>query len=284
MTSAEKIKDAFPHPTIDPIIGQPGYETIKPMHQKLNANAAYFVSHLGNERLSLLFLTVTPAVYNTLSANVFIPPVNPGPVAQYPPGATQFQIQAVNALHATNTRLFKQYNATDRALKQQLLGCVDDMFVNALSDTHIGYANVSTLDLLTHLYTAYAKITDGNLEDKKETMGAAYDVNLPIKTLFKRIEDDVQFAAAGNTPFTAAQVVSIAFRIIQKTGMFTDDCKIWKRLPAIQKTWAQLKIDFSLAHSKLRESQQTNRTGGDAGDAAGNGDGYCQSCQRNLSR
>ena len=120
MTSTEKTKDSFPHPTIDPIIGQPGYETIKPMHQKLNANAASVVSHLGNGRLGLLFLTVTPAVYNTLSANVFIPPVNPVPVAHYPLVATQFQIQAVNAIHVTNTRLFKQYDATDCALKQQL--------------------------------------------------------------------------------------------------------------------------------------------------------------------
>ena len=165
-------------------------------------------------------------------------------MAHYPPGATQFQIQAVNTILATNTRLFKQYDATNRALKQQLLVCVDDMFVNALSDTHVGYANASTLDLLSHLYISYAKITDGDLEDNKETMGAAYDVNLPIETLFKRIEEGIQFAAAGSTPFTAVQVISIAFRIIQKTGMFTDDYKIWKRLPAIQKTWAQLKINF----------------------------------------
>ena len=105
MTSVEKIKDAFPHPTIEPIIGQPGYDTIKPMHQKLNANAASIVSHLGNGRLGLLFLTVTNAVFTTLSATPFIPPTNPGPTPFYPPGATQFQIQAVNAVHATNTRI-----------------------------------------------------------------------------------------------------------------------------------------------------------------------------------
>jgi len=55
MTSVEKIKDAFPHPTIEPIIGQPAYDTIKTMHQKLNTNAASIVSHLGNGRLGLLF-------------------------------------------------------------------------------------------------------------------------------------------------------------------------------------------------------------------------------------
>jgi len=107
----------------------------------------------------------------------------------------------------------------------------------------------------------YAKITDYNLEENKEEMAANYDVNLPTEKFFKRIEECVQHAAAGNTPFTAAKVVSTAFRTIQKTGMFTDECKIWKHLPTAEKTWAQLKIDFTLAHSEIRESQQTTRGG-----------------------
>ena len=262
MTTVDKIKDSFPHPTIDPIVGQPGYETIKPVHQKLNANAASIVSHLGNGRLGLLYLTVQPTVFATLSAVAFIPPTNPGPQALYPPGATQYQIQAVNAAHTTAQRLFAQYDSTDRALKQQLLGAVDDMFVSSLADPHVGYANVTTLQLLQHLYDTYAKITDGDLEENKEAMAAAYDVNLPIETLYKRIEDCVQYAAAANTPFTAAQVVSTAFRVIQKTGMFTDDCKIWKRRTPLTKTWAQLKVDFTIAHNELRESQQTTRSAG----------------------
>ena len=46
MPTVEKIKDDFPHLTIEPIVGKPGYETIKPMHQKLNANAASIVSNI----------------------------------------------------------------------------------------------------------------------------------------------------------------------------------------------------------------------------------------------
>ena len=42
------------------------------------------------------------------------------------------------------------------------------MFINALCDPHVGYANVTTLQLLTHLYDTYAKITAGDLEENKE--------------------------------------------------------------------------------------------------------------------
>ena len=159
---------------------------------------------------------------------MFVPPANPGPNPEIPAGATQFQIQAATSLYNQSTNDFKQYNATDRALKQQLMGAVDDMFVNILSDIHVGYANVTTLQLLTHLYNTHANITDGGLEDNKDVMAAPYDVNLPIETLYKRIKESAQYAAAANTPFTTAQVVSTAFRVIQKTGMFVDDCKAWK--------------------------------------------------------
>ena len=118
-------------------------------------------------------------------------PVNPSPSLVIPPGATQFQIQAATLVYNQSTKDFKQYDATDRALKQQLLGAVDDMFVNVLSDTHVGYAKITTLQLLTHLYNTYANITEGGLEDNKDAMAAPYDVNLPIEMLYKRIEESV---------------------------------------------------------------------------------------------
>ena len=84
MTSAvDKVKDSFPFLSVEPIIGQPTYDSIRELNKKLNANAASVYSHLGNGKLGLLYLTVTPEVYNTL---------------------TQFQIQAAEKLHEEKTR------------------------------------------------------------------------------------------------------------------------------------------------------------------------------------
>ena len=89
MTSLiEKIVDGFPFPTIDPIIGTPDYESIADIHLKLNSNAASVQSNLGCGTIGLLFLTVLPAVYATLSATAFVPPVNPGPKSSIPTGST----------------------------------------------------------------------------------------------------------------------------------------------------------------------------------------------------
>ena len=87
-SSIEKIVDRFPFPMIDPIIGTPDYDTIADIHLKLNSNAASLQSNLGCGTLGLLFLTVSPAVYTTLSTTAFVLPVNPIPKPSIPTGST----------------------------------------------------------------------------------------------------------------------------------------------------------------------------------------------------
>ena len=270
--STEKIRDSFPFLTVEPIVGEPTYESVKALHQKLNTNAASVRSHLGNGRLGLLYLTVTPEVYNTLSEVEFVPPQNPGPTVQYPDNATQYQIQAANKTHETATKLFNEYDACDRALKQLLIGAVDDIFINALCDRHVGYANVSTLNLLTHLYNTYGKITEVDLNRNQELMSEAFDPNLPIESFFRRIEECVEFAAAGNTPFSPQQVVTQAFYNIQRSGLFTDDVREWRRLPQPVKRWERFKTHFARAYHELKEATSTTKTAGYTGNNAMQGD------------
>ena len=268
MTSTDRIIEGFAHPTITPIVGQPCYETIMPLKLSLSTNAASVNSHLGDGLLGLLWLTVTDAVFNTLSLIPFIPPLNPGPIPIIPAGATQFQITALTDTHKRETVIFQEFNNTDKALKQQLLGAVDDMFTRALKNRYIGYANVTTKQLLAHLFSTYGNITSGDLRQNDIKMNTAYDVNMPIETLFDQVEDGMEYAAAGNNPKTPEQIVMTGQQLITETGMFTDDIKMWKRLPNADKTWVRFKTDFSLAHQELRENAAAGSFSGQANSAA----------------
>ena len=57
-------------------------------------------------------------------------------------------------------------------------------------------------------------------------MNTAYDVNLPIEVLFDQVEDGMDYADAGNHPFTPEQIVMTGQQLIQETGMFADDLKL----------------------------------------------------------
>ena len=51
----------------------------------------------------------------------------------------------------------------------------------------------------------------------------------------------------------------IAFTLIFRTGLFHDACHDWKRQAADENTWDQFKVDFTVAHQEIRESQTTSQ-------------------------
>ena len=157
MSSAlDKVVELFPHPTVQPIVGQPSYESIAELELKLNTNAASVHSNRGDGKLGLLFLTVKPAVYNTQSMVPFNPPTNPGQNPTIAAGSTGPQISEIRRQHKELMEEFNQYLQTDRALKGILIAAVDEAYIRSLRDKYIGYANVTTLDMLTHIYATYA--------------------------------------------------------------------------------------------------------------------------------
>ena len=134
-STVEKLIENIRFPTILPIIGKPNYKTIA----GVNANSASFQSNLGDGQLGLLFLTVSTAVYNTLSVTAFIPLINPGATAII----TAVIIANENRSFTDATALFKQYYSANKSLKQMIIGAVDEMFVRTLQTKYVGYLNVS---------------------------------------------------------------------------------------------------------------------------------------------
>ena len=128
-SSIENIVDEFTFPTIDPIIGTPDYESIADIHLKLSSNSALFQFNLGCGTLGLLLLTVSPAVYSTLSYIVFVPPVNPGPEPNIPDGATGDTITNLQYHHRVAINIFTEYKNTNKDLCQILLASSDELYV-----------------------------------------------------------------------------------------------------------------------------------------------------------
>jgi hypothetical protein len=260
-TDAEKVVDGFPHPTIAPNNGVPNYETISTLNLQLNANAASVQSNLGDGLLGFLYLTITPAEYNALSATELFPPENPGASPNVPYAATDSQVATLIREHKTETQLFKEYIATDKALKQQVIAAVDSMYLKTLRNRITGLATVTTLEMLTHLYTSYGRLTPADLQDNDTCFRKPYDPNQPIEALFDQIEDAVSLADAAQAPYSAAQIVAIAYTLVFATGMLPEACREWRRNPA-KYSWPNFKTFFAEGHQDLRDSQLTSKQSG----------------------
>jgi hypothetical protein len=223
----------------------------------MNENCISIHCNLGNGQLGHLGITVNAAVYGTLSVLPFVPPINPGATPTFPANAQGPQIENVRHIFQEEQAIFNTYQNVQKAISALMIGAVDPIYFQALSLPLVGLATRTPLEKFAHLYEAYANITPADVQTNDAHMKADYDVNLPIESFFRQIEMAIDYASAGNTPYTPAQVLTIAYQIIFQTGIFADDCRNWKRQPVAYKTWPQFKIDFTRAHQEYRESQVT---------------------------
>ena len=69
-------------------------------------------------------------------------------------------------------------------------------------------------------------------------------------------------------PYTPAQILSMAFNNVRKSGLYTEDCREWDRKPTNTKTWATFKIHFARAFKEVRKSSETSQTGGYAANVS----------------
>jgi hypothetical protein len=126
----------------------------------------------------------------------------------------------------------------------------------------VGYANLTLLQLLTHILTYYNMIAPTELTQNYERLNTPYDPNIPIETLFQKIQDARAFEVAGGHPYSAAMILNVAYTLVLNTGLFHDACCVWKSRAIAGKTWAQYKLDFTTAHCEFRLTNQTAQQSG----------------------
>ena len=131
-------------------------------------------------------------------------------------------------------------------LKGQIIDTIGDTYLCELRNKYYtGYLGVTTRDILDHLIGQYGKITAADLEANKSRMNEPIDITHTIALFFKRIDDCIQYANAGEVPLTPEQILQTAYHAVSTCGHYNDTCKIWRKKPAVAKTWALFKPYFA---------------------------------------
>jgi hypothetical protein len=160
------------------------------------------------------------------------------------------------------TQVYRTYHNVDQAIKKLIIESFDDAYLNALSDEIVGYANCTSLQLLTHLLTYYAMIAPTELTQNYERLNMPYDPKQPIKMIFQKIKDARAFAVAGGQPYGAVMIVNVAYTLVFNTGLFPNACRAWQSRAIAVKTWAQFKLYFATTHREFRLTNQTAQQSG----------------------
>jgi hypothetical protein len=209
-SSPDELIAGFPHSSLPKVTGEPTFEDLKVIRRLLNTNAMSVASYEDRGRYGHVGIIMTNEEYFAIAVDVFTVPANPGPSAAVVAGMTAAVIAETTRLHREATQVYRTYHNVDKAIKKLIIESFDDAYLNALSDEIVGYANCTSLKLLTHLSTYYAMIAPTELTQNYERLNTPYDPDLPIESLFQQIQDARDFAVAGGQPYGAAMIVNVA--------------------------------------------------------------------------
>jgi hypothetical protein len=129
------------------------------------------------------------------------------------------------------------------------------MYIEILNDELVGFAITTSRDLFDHLFLSYGSITAVDIEQNFENIRKAWDPEQPVETLFKHIQDCVDFAEAGRVAIGAAQKLSSAYSKIFKSGKLNSVCRIRDEKMEADKTWNNSKIHFAADYPQHRQMQ-----------------------------
>ena len=258
-SSSAKDIAALPVVTLTPIttnLAPPTYATIKIAQTELNSNAASIASTGGDGVHGHLALTITPEQYTAISVgNIpFIAPVNPPQVLDHGANPTQYTIAEDIRLHKEAKETFRTYHDVDKALRNQLIVAVHPTYIRALRDDTLGFANVTCLQMLTHLWTRYGDIKQDELEDNLKRMVTPWHPPTPIEEMFSQLEDGIIFATAGGEPPSAQAVIRMGYNLVEATGLFDRDCRAWRDLAPALKMMAAFQTHFQRADQDRRRT------------------------------
>jgi hypothetical protein len=193
-STVEDVLESFPHPILPTVEDEPDYQTIHAIRKFLQENSRAIDTHLGGGTLGHLGLIISDAAYSNIALltaeapTFWVTPNAPGRAPAETDG-TAAQLSAARHVWEEDVQTYRTCISVQKALKKQIIGVFDPMYLDILNDNMVGYANISARDILDHLLETYGNITSVDLEINFEHMRRAWDPQQPVETLFKQIQE-----------------------------------------------------------------------------------------------
>jgi hypothetical protein len=236
------VKDTyFQHKVLTKIHGKPTYESLQNILTELKANASSVPSTLGGGRHGHLGMLLTDIRYIAIPyALHWISPGNPGPFLP-PLAGTGPQIEAAKDVWTGLKHTFELCQATEKALIAQIVESIDPIYLRTLLNRATGQYSASILQLLTHCFTTYGKITPQQVKAKEmELYNMHYDISQPVDIVFNCIDDLSELADHAGSPMSAQQMIDLAYVIFAKQPILQQDLRLWNRKPLADRTWPNM--------------------------------------------
>ena len=123
--------------------------------------------------------------------------------------------------HKKHLWVFREVQGVDQTLCKQIVTAIEPQYLEAFWDTAIGRINIPVHTLITQLYQMNDCITPQKLQEQEDMISQMeYDLVHPIDGIFTAINERVHYADAASSPYSQAQIINMAYIILNKTRYF----------------------------------------------------------------
>ena len=151
------------------------------------------------------------------------------------------------------TEQWKLVSDVRHAIKKQLLEAVEDEYLEDLKDPDTGYANITPLEMIEHLYTDYGKMTEQDISNIKASIKIEYDTNTTMTSYFSNLRNIRTIADRAANPISDSDMLAKIYLVMGRTGIYEKGLDDWNKLPTALKTWAQFQLHFKAAYKRNKE-------------------------------
>lgn len=193
--------------------------------------------------------------YLEMTGEVYVRPEHPGEL-DLPARTTANEQWRYTEERKEQKERAEQARDLEHALKRMIVQAVPERYLAVLRNHRTGaYENHSVRQILTHLRSTVAKMTDEELQEEYDSIATiTFDPDhMEVTTVLAKIQDLGRLAATIDNPYTDTQLINLAIKIFTNCGHFTVGIRAWKKRPAAERTMNNLQLHFVTEQATLRE-------------------------------
>jgi hypothetical protein len=235
--SAKSIKAQMPHVTLTRILGKPSHHQLKQLECELAANLMA-VSCPWRHNKGHLGLLQDPVIYlQRNSAAIMIQatatPAYPVIVA----GATTADCKEQHANNISARKAWLTYMIVHTITLNQFLASINDVYYTALNDPTEGLNDFTLRQLVTHIRTTCAQISQPDLDNNLTNFNQGINPNLPLAIYTCKHEKCQTFTQDAGVPISEKMMVMTGTKHALNCGNMMLAWGEWKRPPLLDHTW-----------------------------------------------
>jgi hypothetical protein len=228
------------------------------LQKELNANASSIKSRSGGALYGHAALTYSPDAYALLTNGLpYVIPIQPPEEAVIPPGTNAANRTALLLRHVNDLAAYDLHVGLDQILRALLIDAVPEICISDLDHRVHGFRNVTTLTLLTHLWTHYGQISEADISMNGIRMGQDWHPTSNFQTLVRQLQLGNDFATDANMPIADVALAHLGYELVNKTGVFAHACWMWRGFDAAEKTFDHFCTHFRKAWNDRHSTMES---------------------------